>query len=257
MDVVTENIPADDLRDLIQTAQSNLALAADADVLRRDPYRLILAGLSGILAVFGRSISRWERAVQDVIDARDPLPEADRQALRAELVAAAEDGAYRGMRKEAGRMVRTLDRGLAVRIGLSVSGAFVAGALSVLGGSGRGASGTVQSGGRAQCRLANPDTDESGPAAGAGVSRDPGGPDRKAVLFETFALAGPGAAAARTIKRNIHVHNWHFQPVLSFHSALHGYRRGEWRLPRGHARCGYPAACRGAVELALDTELHR
>jgi hypothetical protein len=50
MDVVTGNIPADDLRDLIQSAQSNLALAADADVLRRDPYRLILAGLSGILA---------------------------------------------------------------------------------------------------------------------------------------------------------------------------------------------------------------
>ena len=128
MDVVTGNIPADDLRDLIQSAQSNLALAADAEVLRRDPYRLILAGLSGILVVFGRSITRWERAVQDVIDARDPLPEADRQALRAELVAAVEDGAYRGMRKEAGRMVRTLDRRLAVQIGLSV-----AGALSVLG----------------------------------------------------------------------------------------------------------------------------
>jgi hypothetical protein len=133
MGAVTGNIPADDLRDLIQTAQSDLALADDADVMRRDPYRLILVGLSGILAVFGRSISRWERAVQDVIDARDPLPEADRQALRAELVTAVEDGAYRGMRKEAGRMVRTLDQRLAVQIGLSVCGTFVAGALSVLG----------------------------------------------------------------------------------------------------------------------------
>jgi uncharacterized iron-regulated membrane protein len=133
MGVVTGNIPADELRDLIQSAQSDLALAADADALRRDPYRLILSGLSGILAVFGRSITRWERAVQDVIDARDPLPEADRQALRAELVTAVEDGAYRGMRKEAGRMVRTLDRRLAVQIGLSVGSAFVAGAQSVLG----------------------------------------------------------------------------------------------------------------------------
>ena len=44
MDVVTGNMPADDLRDLIQSTQSNLALAADAEVLRRDPYRLILAG---------------------------------------------------------------------------------------------------------------------------------------------------------------------------------------------------------------------
>ena len=131
MGVGTGNIPADDLRDLIQSAQSSLAQAADADVLRRDPYRLILAGLSGILGVFGCSISRWERAVQDVIDARDPLPEADRQALQAALVAAVEDGAYRGMRKEAGHM--TLDRRLAGQIGLAVGGAFVAGALSVLG----------------------------------------------------------------------------------------------------------------------------
>src|ERR1700723_3639803 len=123
MDVVIGNIPADELQDLILSAQSDLARAADADVLRRDPYRLILAGLSGILGVFGRSISRWERAVQDVINARDPLPEADRQALRAALVAAVEDGAYRGMRKEAGRMVRTPDRCLAVQIGLSVGGA--------------------------------------------------------------------------------------------------------------------------------------
>ena len=132
-EIIRQQAEADDLRDLIQSAQSNLALAADAEVLQRDPYRLILAGLSGILGVFGRSISRWERAVQDVIDARDPLPEADRQALRAELVTAVEDGAYRGMRKEAGRLVRTLDRRLAVQIGLSVGGAFIAGALSVLG----------------------------------------------------------------------------------------------------------------------------
>ena len=133
MDIAPRNMPADDLQDLIQATQLDFKQAIEAGSMPRDPYRFILAALSGTLSVFGRSISRWERAVQDVIDARDPLPEADRQALRAELVTAVEDGAYRGMRKEARRMVRALDRRLAVQIGLSVGSAFVAGALSVLG----------------------------------------------------------------------------------------------------------------------------
>src|SRR5271166_1588338 len=104
MDIAPVNMPADDLDALIQSAQANLALASEAPSMRRDPFRPVLAALSGTLAVFGRSIRRWERAVADVIAARDPLPEEDRQALRAELVAAVEDGAYRGMRKEAARM---------------------------------------------------------------------------------------------------------------------------------------------------------
>lgn len=132
VDIAPNDMPADDLRALIQSAQSDLAQAGAMPALRKDPFRLILAALSGTLAVFGRSISRWEQAVADVIAARDPLPEEDRQALRAELVAAVEDGAYRGMRKEAGRMVRTLDRRLATQIGLAIGGAFVAGALSVV-----------------------------------------------------------------------------------------------------------------------------
>jgi len=131
MGMTTNGMPADDLQDLIQSAQSDLTLAAEAETMRHEPYRLIIAGLLGVLPVFGRSITRWERAVQDVIDAR-VMPEEDRRALRAELAAAVEDGAYRGMRKEANRMIRTLDRRLAVQIGLAVGGAFVAGALSVL-----------------------------------------------------------------------------------------------------------------------------
>ena len=60
MDVVAGNIPADDLRDQIQSAQSNLALAADADVLRRDPYRCELARnndpLRGVFRVQSRPL---------------------------------------------------------------------------------------------------------------------------------------------------------------------------------------------------------
>jgi hypothetical protein len=56
----------------------------------------------------------------------DLMPRDD---LRAELVEATEEGAYRGMRKEAARMVRTFDRNLAAMVGISVGGAFIVGGL--------------------------------------------------------------------------------------------------------------------------------
>ncbi len=132
MDVAPRDIPADELQDLIRSTQSDLARAGELPSMRKDPYRLTLAALSGTLAVFGRSITRWERAVADVIAARDPLPEEDRIALKAELLQAVENGAFTGVRKEAQRMVRTLDRRLVVQIGLAVGGAYVFGALSLL-----------------------------------------------------------------------------------------------------------------------------
>ncbi len=132
MDIAPRDMPADDLRDLIQSAQSDLARAGEVPSMRKEPFRLILAALSGTLAVFGRSINRWERAVANVIAARNPLSEEDRIALMAELVQAVENGAFRGMRKEAQRMVRALDRRLATQIGFTVGGAYVLGALSVL-----------------------------------------------------------------------------------------------------------------------------
>jgi hypothetical protein len=132
MDVARPDMPSDEVLALIQSAQADLARAGEGGPLRRDPYRNVLIGLSATLSVFGRSIGRWERAVADVIAARDPLPEADRVALKADLVAATEDGAYRGMRKEAQRMVRALDRRLVVLIGLWVGGAYVVGVASVI-----------------------------------------------------------------------------------------------------------------------------
>ena len=127
MDIIPRNLPADDLQAAIQAAQTDLAAAAEAGPVRRDPYRLILAALSGVLAVFDRSITRWERAVADVIAARDPLSANDRALLRAEMADAAQKGAYEGMRKEAQRMVRTLDRRLTTQIGLVVGAAFLLG----------------------------------------------------------------------------------------------------------------------------------
>ena len=125
--------PADDLAGMIEAAQADFAEAAASVPLRRDPYRGILAGLSVTLGIFGKSIARWEGAVADVIASRDPLPAEDRAALVRELVAATQQGAFEAMRVEANRMVRTLDQGLVVRIGLCIGGAFVLGAASVLG----------------------------------------------------------------------------------------------------------------------------
>lgn len=125
--------PSDDLAGLIEAAQADFAAAAASVPLRRDPYRGILAGLSATLGVFGKSITRWEQAVADVVASRDPLPAKDRAALVTELVAATKLGAFEAMRVEANRMVRTLDQALVVRIGLCVGGAYVLGVLSVLG----------------------------------------------------------------------------------------------------------------------------
>lgn len=123
----------DDLRAAIEGAQYDLALAGDVPAMRRDPYRLVLSALSGTLSIFGRSVTRWERAVADVIAARDPLPEADKEALKAELVDAVHQAAFDGMRKEAQRMVRSLDRAVSIKIGLAVSAAFVCGIAATLG----------------------------------------------------------------------------------------------------------------------------
>ena len=125
--------PEDDLPALIEAAQADLAAAAEAGPFRRDPYRLVLAGQSKVIEVFGKTVPRWEKAVADVIAARDPLPPEERAALVRELVAATEQGAYQAMRKEAARIVRRLDHGVAIRIGLAIGGAYVAGALSVWG----------------------------------------------------------------------------------------------------------------------------
>jgi hypothetical protein len=120
-------MPADDLQVAIEEAQTALKEGANA-LVHRDPMRLMLMAQSAVLSVFGRNTTRWERAVQGVIDAR-VLSDADRTAM----AMAAQDGAYTAMRKEANRMVRTIDRRLMTQFALTVGGAFVAGGLLVFG----------------------------------------------------------------------------------------------------------------------------
>jgi hypothetical protein len=124
---------AGELEAAIAGAQAKLAQAAATNAMRYDPYQHVLTGLSGTLGAFLKSIWRWEEATKAVIAARHPLTEEERADLVLALVAATEKGAFEGTRKEAARMIRRLDHGLSVRIGLLVGGTFVAGSLLTLG----------------------------------------------------------------------------------------------------------------------------
>ncbi len=125
VDIAPRDIPSDELHDAIASAQAGLKQACDAVGNGQDPVRLVLAGLSDTIGIFGKSTRRWERAVGDIIAARNPLSDAAKR----ELVTAVEDGAFKGVRKEANRMIRSIDRRSSVMIGLSVAGAFVIGSL--------------------------------------------------------------------------------------------------------------------------------
>lgn len=126
------NGSSDDLQALIESARSGLTAAQDTPSIRRDPYRLVLAALSDILPIFGRSVTRWEGAVADVIAARHPFPEDEIEVLQTRIIAAVEKGAYQGMRAEGARVVRMIDTRLSVKIGACLGGAFILGAVSVV-----------------------------------------------------------------------------------------------------------------------------
>lgn len=103
--------------------------------MRRDPYRIVLAGLSSVLGALLKTTVNWRHATDAVIAARNPLPPEHMEALVRRLEKAtaegAKEGANVGVRTEARRFIRTLDRALAVKIGLCVGGAYVAGALTL------------------------------------------------------------------------------------------------------------------------------
>ena len=126
-------LDAGELEAAVAEAQAKLAQAAASKAMRHDPYQYVLSGLSGTLGVLPKVVRRWEEAVEDVIAARHPLTPEERADLVRELVEATKDGAYEGTRKEAARMIRRLDHGLAVRMGLYVGGAFVAGCALTVG----------------------------------------------------------------------------------------------------------------------------
>ena len=122
-----------DLEAAVANAQAHLAEAGNSFEMQRDPYRLALAGLSLTVGLLPQTTRRWDAAVQDVIAARHPLTPEERAELAGKLVEATERGAFQATRKEAARMIRRLDRDLAVRMGAIVSGAFIAGCVLTVG----------------------------------------------------------------------------------------------------------------------------
>lgn len=126
MDIAPREVPSDELQAAIVLAQTGLMQACDA-VSTGQEVRLVLAGLADTVGIFGKSIRRWEKATADIIAARN-LSDNDRAALKEAM----ENGANKGMRAEARRMIRTIDSRLAVQIGIATGGAFVLGVVIVL-----------------------------------------------------------------------------------------------------------------------------
>lgn len=115
----------------IAAVQADLALAGESGPMRRDPYRITLAAQSLMLGTFLEANTRWEQATDAVIAARNPLPPEHMEALIHRLETATQNGANTGMRAEAKRMIRTLDHGLSVRIGLALGASAIAGGIIV------------------------------------------------------------------------------------------------------------------------------
>ncbi len=124
---------AGELEAAVAEAQAMLAEAGETPEMRRDPYRVALAGLSLTIGALPRTVRAWDEAVKDVIAARHPLTQEERADLARAVVEATKDGAYEGTRKEAARMIRRLDYTVAVRMGLYVGAAFVAGCVLTVG----------------------------------------------------------------------------------------------------------------------------
>ena len=124
---------AGELEAAVAEAQAMLAEAGEAPEMRRDPYRVALAGLSLTIGALPRTVRAWDEAVKDVIAARHPFTPEERAELASAVVEATTKGAYEGTRKEAARMIRRLDHGLAIRMGLCVGAAFVLGSALTVG----------------------------------------------------------------------------------------------------------------------------
>lgn len=131
---------ADDLAAAVAEAQAALAAAGDTVAMRRDPLRLVLAGLSSMLDALIKTTRRWEAATGRVVEAaglveaaRQPFPKDERDALVHGVVEASREAVRKGARAEAGAMIRSFDRKVAMAVGACVAGAFVLGSVGTLG----------------------------------------------------------------------------------------------------------------------------
>ncbi len=125
---------ADSMEAAVAEAQAMLSEAAKSEPMRRKPYWLVVQGFSAVLGALVKTTRRWEGATSAVFEARQPFPQDERDALVAQVVEASKAAVYKATRKEAGRMVRALDRRQVARLGLGMGGTFVLGGALMLGG---------------------------------------------------------------------------------------------------------------------------
>lgn len=123
----------DEFVEAVAATQASLAQAIEAAGLQRDPLRFVLVAVSDLIGLLVKTTRRWENATSAVVAAQHPLSAEERAAVVASAADGSKAGAVQGMREEARRIIRRFDHGTAIRAGLFVGGAYVGGALTVLG----------------------------------------------------------------------------------------------------------------------------
>lgn len=120
----TQAANADPFDALVRQAQAELAEGVQRAGLARDPYRHLMAALSHSLGVFPALVQRLDQVEHH---GGGPIDPELRTALLLEVGKGTRAGANDAMRVEAARTHRILNRDFAVRVGLSVAGAFMLG----------------------------------------------------------------------------------------------------------------------------------
>lgn len=107
----------EDLAEAVAAAQAELAQSVKRGELTRDPYRFVLGALSATLGLFPGLVSRMEEAAQS---ARVPLSAEEKAALRRDV--------RDGLRQDAGKLAKSINRRTALAGGAAIAVAALVGA---------------------------------------------------------------------------------------------------------------------------------
>ena len=118
-----------DLDAMHADAQAALSEAASHPAMQRDPHRLVIESYATALTYQHAATQQVADVAATVVQARQPFPQEERDALARGVIATAQTGVHDAVRKEIPRMVRTLDRGQVVWLASLIGGAFVLGSV--------------------------------------------------------------------------------------------------------------------------------
>ena len=118
-----------DLDAMHADAQAALSEAASHPAMQRDPHRLVIESYATALTYQHEATQQVADMAAAVVQARQPFPQEERDALARGVIATAHTGVQDAVRKEMPRMVRALDRGQVVWLASLIGGAFVLGSV--------------------------------------------------------------------------------------------------------------------------------